>query len=107
MHWFGYYTPNIHDHPESMTFGNRVLEDIIKDEVILDDSWPYSKFWCLLGKKKYTETITRGDSHTGTHPVKMEVCSTVSKYLLVITRSELEIKSPPPEPSGSRGLMIP
>ena len=33
----------------------------------------------FLGKKKYTETITRGNSHTGAHPVTMKVFSTVSK----------------------------
>ena len=68
MHWVGYCTPNIHYHPESMTFGNRVLEDVIKDEVILDDSWPSSKLCCPFRKKrkKDTETVTQGgQSHRG------------------------------------------
>ena len=88
MHRVGYCTPNIHYHPESMTFGNRVLEDVITDEVILDDSWPYStpNSAVLLGKKKKkkeTETVTQG-----AHQVKTEVKFGVLRLrLLVITRS--------------------
>ena len=68
MHRVGYCTPNIHYHPESMTFGNRVLEDVITDEVILDDSWPYStpNSAVLLGKKKKKKG--HRDSHTGGTP---------------------------------------
>ena len=65
MHRVGYCTPNIHYHPESMTFGNRVLEDVITDEVILDDSWPYSKLCCPFREKKKKR---HRDSHTGGTP---------------------------------------
>lgn len=50
---------------------------------------PTPKSAVFLGKKiKDTETITRGDSHTGAHRVKMEAkFGVLCLRLLAITRS--------------------